>query len=453
MGFDPAALARVLADLPSPAGWLVACSGGLDSSVLLHALAALRDDRSPPLRAVHVHHGLQPEADAWAAHVRAACEALSVPFEVRHLRLEVPLGASLEAYAREARYAALADCLHPGEMLLLAQHRDDQAETLLLQLLRGAGVSGLAGMPRCRPWASGWQARPLLDFSRAALRCWAEAQGLAWIDDPGNADLRFDRNFLRHRVLPLLREHWPGVDRTLARSAGLLGQTRALLDTCAGTALASCRAGAGLSVTALRGLPAPLRAEVLRAWLREGGHPLPDARRMQVIGDGLIDSDAGVAPQVDWGGVSLRRYRDRLYLLPRPLPAPVAGELAWPAPEPLDLGPGQGRLLALPATRGIPVHCWEQGRVRVCRGVSGWRCRPPGRAGHRSPRKLYQELGVPAWVRPYVPLVFVDERLISVAGMTFCDLPAARPGETLYRPFWRDAAVWPPTGEDDDGIS
>ncbi|BAN69331.1 tRNA lysidine(34) synthetase TilS [endosymbiont of unidentified scaly snail isolate Monju] len=453
MGFDPEALLYRLSPLPAPTGWLIAFSGGLDSSVLLHAAAALRERLAGPLRAVHVHHGLQPEADQWAAHCRTVCARLEVPLEVLHLHLEIPAGESPEAAARAARYRAIAGVLRPGEMLLLAQHRDDQAETLLLQLLRGAGVAGLTGMPRCRRWASGWQARPLLDFSRAALRQWAETRGLDWIEDPSNADLRFDRNFLRHRVLPLLRERWPGADKALARSAALLGETRDLLDDCVAGALAGCRAGSGLSVAALRELAVPMRAEVVRAWLRDGGWPLPDQGRLQTIDRQLIESEAGTAPQVAWADVSLRRYRGCLYAVPNPLPAPPTGERVWPAPTPLDLGPGRGRLLALPAARGIPVHCWEAGRVRVRWGESGWRCRPPGRRGHRSARKLYQELGVPAWVRPHVPLIFVDERLVAVGGFSLCELPLARPGEICYRPAWREAVVWPPTGEEDDGIS
>jgi len=449
VGFDPEALRHRLSRLPAPSGWLIACSGGLDSSVLLYAMAALREHLAGPLRAVHVHHGLQAGADAWEAHVRNTCDTLGIPLEVIRLDLEVPPGESLEAVARSARYRAIAGVLRPGEMLLLAQHRDDQAETLLLQLLRGAGVAGLAGMPRCRRWASGWQARPLLDFSRAALRQWAEQQGLEWIEDPSNADLRFDRNFLRHRVLPLLRQRWPGADKALARSAALLGETRHLLDDCVAGALAGCRAGSGLSVAALRELAVPMRAEVVRAWLRDGGWPLPDQGRLQTIERQLIEGTAGTAPQVAWADVSLRRYRGCLYAVPDPLPAPPSGERAWPAPRPLELGPGQGRLLALPAEQGIPVHCWEEGRVRVRWGESDWRCRPPGRRGHRRARKLYQELGVPAWVRPHVPLVFVDERLVAVGDFTLCDPPPARADEPCYRPSWREAAVWPPTGEAD----
>lgn len=451
MGFDPEAL---LSRLPDPTGWLIAFSGGLDSSVLLHATAALRQHLAAPLRAVYVHHGLQPEADQWAVHCRTVCSRLAVPLEVLHLSLEIPAGESPEAAARAARYRAIAGVLRPGEMLLLAQHRDDQAETLLLQLLRGAGPSGLASMPRCRRWANGWQARPLLDFSRAALRQWAEQQGLEWIEDPSNADLRFDRNFLRHRVLPLLRERWPGADKTLARSAALLGETRHLLDDCVAEVLTGCRAARGLSVAALRELAVPMRAEVVRAWLREGGWPLPDRRRLQAIERQLIENEAGSAPQVSWADVSLRRYRGCLYAVPDPLPAPLAGEQVWQAPSSIDLGSGRGRLLALPAARGIPVHCWEAGRVRVRWGESGWRCRPPGRRGHRSARKLYQELGVPAWVRPYVPLIFVDGRLVAVGGFAWCEPPPACLGEICYRPVWREALVWPPTiGEEGHGVS
>lgn len=215
MSFGKAGLLSQLQSLPRPSGYLVAYSGGLDSHVLVHALAGLRAELRLPVRALHVHHGLQPQADDWVVHCEAVCRQLEIPLLVEQLDLAPGAGESIEAAARAARYAAIAKHLRRDEMLLTAQHRDDQAETLLLQLLRGAGLEGLSGMPGCRAWQGGWHARPLLDVDREALAVYARDHQLQWIEDPSNLDERFDRNYLRHRVMPLLRARWPSATTTL----------------------------------------------------------------------------------------------------------------------------------------------------------------------------------------------------------------------------------------------
>ena len=211
-------------------GACVALSGGLDSSVLLHAMAELARAQSFRLRAVHVDHGLQADSGAWAQACREACAAAGIPLQVISLRLQAPRGASLEAAAREARYAALAGELAPDERLLTAHHRDDQLETVLIQLLRGAGVAGLAAMPARARLGPGWQLRPLLDVDRAELRDFADRHGLTWCEDPMNEALRFDRGWLRARVLPAIRERWPSAATTVARSASHLAEASRLLD-------------------------------------------------------------------------------------------------------------------------------------------------------------------------------------------------------------------------------
>ena len=239
-------LRRTLAALPPARRYYVAFSGGLDSQVLLHALAQLRRELAAPVAAVHIHHGLSPNADRWAAQCDAACAALAIPCEVRHVQARHAAGESREAAARAARYAAFAQILDTDDMLLTAHHQDDQAETLLLMLLRGAGVAGLAGMPAWRGLGRGRLARPLLSLSRQTLRDYALRCGLRWIEDESNFDTSLHRNFLRHEVLPRLREAWPAADRTLARSAAHLGEaTELLAELAAGdvTALAGGAAG------------------------------------------------------------------------------------------------------------------------------------------------------------------------------------------------------------------
>jgi tRNA(Ile)-lysidine synthase len=432
MGFDEAALAQVLDSLPQPSGWLVAFSGGLDSSVLLHAMARLH---GRPLRAVHIHHGLLPHADGWSEHCRRSCERLGVALETMRLDLTVPSGESPEAFAREARYDAIAALLRRDEMLLTAQHRDDQAETLLLQALRGAGIEGLAGMPLCRRWRGGWHARPLLAFSRAELHAWASAQALDWVDDPSNRDRRFDRNFLRHEVMPLLAARWPAADRTLARSAAHLADSLEVLHEVAQADLQRCRRAGDLLLEPLRGLSAPRRAMVLRAWVRGQGYPVPDRRRMQQIDEQALRAEPAGSPRIDWGGVSLRRYRELLCLTPNPLPAAPREPIVWAETKPLQLPPGCGELRLAEAENGLPRRFWSEGRVSVRWPEEGLRCRRHGRAGSRSLKKLCQEWGVPPWERPYLPLVYVDERLAAVAGFGLCEGATQQDGPGL-RPVW-----------------
>jgi tRNA(Ile)-lysidine synthase len=225
--------------LPADARVLVGYSGGLDSAVLLHLLAR----RLPlqRLRALHVHHGLHPEADAWARHCEDMCAQLGIVFDMVRVEVARDAGDGLEAAARHARHAAFAAALEEGEVLALAHHRDDQAETFLLRALRASGVEGLAAMRAWRPYAKGFLWRPLLAQPRAAVLAWAQAEQLRWIDDTSNADTDLDRNFLRHRVLPVLRERWPHAEATFARCAALAAEAADLLEDEDVAALASAR--------------------------------------------------------------------------------------------------------------------------------------------------------------------------------------------------------------------
>ncbi|NIR59118.1 MAG: tRNA lysidine(34) synthetase TilS, partial [Gammaproteobacteria bacterium] len=285
MPFDPDDLVAVLAHHAPAARYWVAYSGGLDSLVLLHALAARRDRLGAPLAAVHVDHGLHPDSGRWAAHCARTCAALGVPYECRVVEATAASGESPEAAARRARYEALAGLLEPGACLLTAHQRDDQAETLLLQLLRGAGPDGLAGMPMCRPLGAGWHLRPLLDWERADLHAYARAQGLEWVEDASNRDTGIDRNYLRHIVLPALRERWPGAPATLARAARHQAEAAELL-VALGRADARAAADAApgtLRASALRDLPAPRQRNLLRAWIARAGLPAPSAAQLERV--------------------------------------------------------------------------------------------------------------------------------------------------------------------------
>ncbi|MFO1399961.1 MAG: tRNA lysidine(34) synthetase TilS [Steroidobacteraceae bacterium] len=327
--FDPdwlGARLRVLEAAAPGQRLCVAYSGGVDSSALLHALVALRRRRRLALRALHVDHGLQPDAGAWARAAAAQARRWRVALEV--LPVRVAAGGSLEAAARAARYAALAARLEPGELLLTAHNQDDQLETVLLQLVRGAGIAGLAAMPARAPFAAGTLLRPLLPVPRALLRAYLERSGVAWSEDPSNADERFDRSYLRQRVVPLLRSRWPAVAVTVSRSARHAAEAQQLLAAATARTLDAALDGAALRLSALRRLGPAARRALLRQWFAERGCPAPDQRRLEELARGVLQARGDAQPLLRWGGHELRRHGDRLHLGALRTPPPRA-PLQW----------------------------------------------------------------------------------------------------------------------------
>lgn len=292
--------------LPVAAAYVVAFSGGRDSTVLLHAM----HQSGLPLRALHVVHGLVARGEDWAEHCVAVAAAWGL--ECRVLRIAAPApAANREAWAREQRYAALTAALQPDEALLLGHHAQDQAETLLLNLLRGSGPRGLAAMPAQRRLATGhWLLRPLLSWSPEQVEAYAEHHQLRWQEDPSNRDLRYDRNFLRHEILPRLSARYPGAVAALARSAAFAAELVAADDT--PPQLNKLRLGEGLSLTALDAMPASRRNRVLFAWLRSQALPLPRRRMLDEIWRQMLSAHDERRPRIRWPGVELWRERESL---------------------------------------------------------------------------------------------------------------------------------------------
>jgi tRNA(Ile)-lysidine synthase len=450
VNFSPDTLYIQLLSVPQPAAWQVAFSGGLDSSALLHAMAALRDRFAIAVGAVHVHHGLQADADAWVNHCRRVCTGYDIPLSVLHADARPAQGESPEAAARLARYAVLADWLVPDHCLLTAQHQDDQAETLLLQLLRGAGVHGLAAMPVCTALGAGTHLRPLLSVRRQALLEYARADGLEWIEDPSNAETGLDRNFLRHDVMPLLRSRWPALAGTLSRSAAHAAEAAGLLDALAADdrqAVAGPQADT-LSVSALHALSPARQRNLLRGWMKQqGGHAPPAAVLARVQHD-MLASRPDAMPCVQWGGHAVRRYRDALFVLPERASDQPRPEPAWRLDRPLSLAHG-GMLTATPtvgeglrqaAIAGEGVHIrWRRG---------GETCRPSGRGHRHALKKLFQEAGVPPWQRDRIPLLYVEDKLAAVAGLWICEPFQAGPREAGFRIDWVDEGLHDGCGPD-----
>lgn len=413
------------------AGLCVALSGGLDSTVLLHALAALAAREPLRLRALHVDHGLHPDSAAWAGACRAACGAAGVTCEVIGLELAVARGESVEALARDARYAALAARLAGDERLLTAHHRDDQLETVLIQLMRGAGVAGLAAMPARARLGRGWQLRPLLDVDRSELVEYAARHGLAWQRDPMNDALRFDRAYLRECVLPAIRERWPAAPATVARSARHLAEASRLLAGLAEADAALALDDGRLSLAALAGLSRDRQVNLLRWWLRQEGLRPPPAARLGAALPGFFTARADAAPALRWDAGEVRRYRGRLYAFAR-LPLPAAPS---PAGRALELGPGLGCFRLVEGSEGglfPPAHQTASIRFRA----GGETLQPHPRRPRKRLKDLYQEAGVVPWMRDRLPLVYVGERLAAVGDLWIDAEFAAPAGQPALKPVW-----------------
>jgi len=410
-------LAQLLPDFPDVAV-CVAFSGGADSTALLAALAQLR---RPPLkvRALHVDHRLHPHSANWAAHCRRVARALDVPLQVRTANIARARGESLEAAARAARYQLLGAALGEDEALVTAHHQDDQLETVLLQLLRGAGLAGIAAMPAVASFARGALVRPLLPWSRAELGAWVRSQGLAWIEDPGNSELRLDRNYLRTRVLPSIRARWPAAAATVTRAARHAAEAQRLLDALGAADAARASFGAMLSAKRLRTLSPERRRNALRFWITAAGHLAPPASRLEEIAGPLLQARADAQPLVRWEGTLLQRQADLLSLRAASGAGGVLEEVTWPWRRRRTCslrGPG-GKLTLKDDARGpldldaLPATL----TIRARRG--GERLRPVRGGPRRALKSLLQEARVPVAERARLPLIFAAETLIAVGGL------------------------------------
>lgn len=405
---------------------VVAFSGGLDSTVLVHALAALRADIPMTLHALHVHHGLQPDADDWARHCLRVCQRLMVSCEV--LRVS-PLGQAahgIEAAARHARYQALMERLQAGDVLLTGHHADDQAETVLLQLMRGTGLAGLAGMRAGASFGGHRVVRPLLARTRDELAAYARRHGLEWVEDPSNQDQRHARNFVRHAVLPRLRERWSAAPRMLARAAGHVASSLELMEEVAREDLDRARTGTGLALAVLQQWSSARLENALRYWLRTDAGCLADTRQMTRLA-ALVRNASG-SGRLSWAGVDIRCYHGVLYQVRRTAPFVP---LCWDFRQPLEVRALGMRLVPLPvAGAGIAADRIAPAEVRLRAG--GERCALPD--GHRHVlKKLLQERGIPPWERGRLPLLYIDGTLAQVADLWTCAPFAAQGTEPGVR--------------------
>ncbi len=393
-------------------------SGGLDSVALLSVLADLAGPMGFSLRALHVNHGISPNAAQWALFCETLCAGLGVPLQVGHARIGDTRALGLEGEARRARYEIFAR--EHGDFIVLAHHRDDQAETLLLQLLRGAGPLGMAGMPALRalPGSRAQVLRPLLAVARSEIEAWARGRGLGWIEDESNDDLALQRNFIRHRVLPLLEQRFPAARATAARAATHLAEAEALLSDLARIDLEALGQERQIDLAGLRNL-GPARAKnALRYLCQARAIPLPSTAQTDELHRQLIEAQGDRTVLFEIGAWQFRRFRGRLYI-ERAQPDVAAGfREAWAGENALPLLALGGVLRFKPEEgRGVSVRKLNSARVTVRLRSGGERFQPDARRPRRTLKNLLQERGIPWWRRGRWPLVYCGEDLVSVPGI------------------------------------
>ncbi len=419
---------------PAPNQWVVAFSGGLDSTALLHGLVQLQG--AARVRAIHVNHGLAAAATTWADACGRVADKLQVNLRVVSVQVNLSGAASVEAAARRARYAALAAHLEPAEVLLTAHHADDQLETMLLAMLRGAGLRGLRGALPLIRFGSGFLLRPLLALSREAIHGWAREQGLSWLEDPSNQELRFDRNYLRHEVMPALLARWPGAGAAANRAAGHVNAAVHLTEQLA------CRDQAQLDdprrplAVQIRRLDPHRQRNLLRYLIKNQDLPPPSAAQLEALRASVAEATATSRRVIQWPAAVARWYRGRLYL-GAPLVGAESDRLGRVSVAQPYHGPS-GPVSLTRCAAGLPA-AWSQAGFTVRYRSGGERFHAAGAARARSLKRLLAEARVVPWMRPHVPLLYFENELVAVADLWVSQraLDTGQGGPIRYQVQWR----------------
>ena len=418
--------------------YVVAYSGGLDSHVLLHCFKQL----GVAMRAVHVHHGLQADADDWVDHCQQSCDQLGVQLDTLYVDAQPKAGDSPEEAARNARYQALHQNLNKGDCLVTAQHKDDQAETLLLQLFRTASTAGLSAMPASKTFGQHVHIRPLLSFSRQEIEAYARENSLQWVEDPSNQDTSYDRNFLRKEILPLLQQRWPEVSTQLATVAELQSNNMRVLEDMAAIDLANAitttqtqsktfvyRVISSLSIKRLRQLSSPRLLNLLRYWIILNLDRQPTRNLLQEIEKTLIYSQQDANPEVAFYDFMFRRFQGDIYLLIKSNARELQDEMVWNPASPVSIERSDIRLQVVDSKGGGLNRELLDKTFTIRSRKGGEKFHPSGRRHSQSLKKLLQEANIPPWERDGIPLVYLGDELIAVAGLWVCKEYSVAEGE------------------------
>lgn len=438
--FSPQLLLARTDTLPETTHYWIAYSGGMDSHVLLQAFCEIRDKLRAKITAIHIDHGINDSSGAWAEHCSRICAGLDIELVTHSIEDNCPKGESIESWARSRRYEIFRSCMSTGDLLCTAQHLDDQAETLLLQLFRGAGPRGLSAMPEIRRFGPGWIARPFLDVSRDELHKYAVLKSLSWIEDDMNANLNFDRSFIRHGILPDLRKRWPNISLVLSRASIHQAEAAALLDNLAALDFSNFELSSPdvLSLDGFQNLSESRRKNLIRYWLRKQGMPVPDSRILSHVLTDVVGSGNAANPCISWRGIEIRRYGQILHA-EKKLSVNDSSILdTWDLNIPYHTVLGE--LLAVRGGGpGIRVAAIPNQKLFVRYRRGGETIRPAAGKHHRSLKKLLQEKRIPPWFRDRIPLLYLNEDLVAVAGFWIEDRYYAGPDEDAWKITWEGA--------------
>lgn len=395
----------------------VGYSGGVDSHVLLHLCASIKT-LSGKITAVYVHHGLQAEAESWSEHCQKMAENLGVHFMELRIDATAISGESPEETARNARYAALKPLINVDDVLLIGQHRDDQLETVLLQLFRGAGLRGLSGIPESSFFGLGVMLRPLLNVSKLEINEYALAHQLQWVEDPSNQQNDYDRNFLRNIVIPLLKERWESCDKTVARSAKHCAEAQVVVSAVADELFypVFSKSNKTLCISQLQAHKSPRQQLIIRHWFQSLGLRMPAQAFVDRIQSEVIAAREDSDPILLGQGCFIRRYRDKLYCLRQSEQEPPR-DMIWPAEQNFIKYAAHRKLSYAPSSEGILYEHWQKAKVTVKFRSGGEKICLPNRKEHHSLKKLFQEAGIPPWERQLTPLIYLNNKLAAVGEL------------------------------------
>ena len=427
----------ILSEYPDAETCWIAYSGGLDSLVLLHVLATIQNEIKPKLVAVHINHGISNDADLWVRHCQDKCANYAVEMQTFSIDLSDKNDKGTEAYAREKRYEVLGNLMSSHDLLLTAHHMDDQVETVLLQLMRGSGPNGLVGMPQAREFSKGILLRPLLDYSREDIRDYALSESLSWVEDESNKSNKYDRNFLRNRIIPELLTRWPGALKTVQRAAKHQAEARCLINEISGNDLeVVCESGyRKLDLSMFNRLSGIRKKNVLRAWIKNNKLETPNARIIEKIIAEVIYANIDRSPCVKWKGGEIRRYREYLYIM-KSLPAhDVEMTKPWKLEETLELTSGYLKAISGKGN-GIKKELLSSVTVEIRYRQGGEQIKLSGRRETHDLKKLFQEQGVPPWMRNRIPLIYYENKLIAVADLWLESKYAASESEVAWQINW-----------------
>ncbi len=399
----------------------LAFSGGVDSTVLVHLFNKFKQiEPNLSLRAIHVHHGLNQFADDWVISCQDICDRYHMPLLITYLNLPKKTKYSLEELARIERYQIFKTELRQNEVLVTAHHQEDQAETLLLQLFRGAGPKGLASMPMLTNFGQGFLLRPLLNFAKKKLLQFAEKENLNWIEDESNRDSAFDRNFLRQQIFPLLTQRWPSISKNLARSAWHCAQADHFIEAKIKLFFEEIFSSESKTLDIFKLIQHDFvtQSYIVRFWLKFLKFPLPNTKKIFMLLEQMVNAKIDSMPLLCWQEVEIRRFKGQLYAMPS-LPAhDVTKIIPWDLKA--DLVLDQDKIITRHELTELGLHLADLQNVTIRYRRGGENCRLPGRHHHHALKKLLQAWRVPPWERDRIPLLYTNEMLCAIVGYTAC---------------------------------